>query len=191
MPVVHSVVFLQRIRVGFPRFKEAHPGTPCMGCLSRVLETWSTGRASAAIALITLFLIHALGLGGKLVIAAVFGISMRPQAGRLEGENSGAVRADVHDGQMAHSDATTETQETVEEDEFVFGWGADYTHYFIGFVLLYVCAGCCVGCCALYARYKTLANSGSSTVVGTPPASSPRRRSPEHEANVGFHATRP
>ena len=45
--------------------------------------------------------------------------------------------------------------ETVEEDEFVFGWGADYTHYFIGFVLLYVCAGCGVGCCGLYARYTT------------------------------------
>jgi hypothetical protein len=188
MPIVHSVVFLQRIRVGFPRFKEAHPGIPCMGCLTRVLETWSAGRASTAIALITLFLIHALGLGGKLVIAAVFGISMRPQAGRIEGENSGAVRGDARDGHGANSDAETSTMETGEDNEFVFGWGADYTHYFIGFVLLYVCAGCCAGCCGLYARYKTLANSGSSTVVGTPPASSPRGRPSEHEVNVGFNA---
>lgn len=180
MPIVHSVVFLQRIRVGFPRFKEAHPGTPCMGCLTRVLETWSARRASAAIALITLFLIHALGLGGKLAIAAIFNISMRSQSGRVEGENSGAVRGDVHDDHSAHADATAETG---NDDEFEFGWGADYTHYFIGFVLLYVCAGCCAGCCGLYARYKTLANSGSSTVVGTPPASSPRGRPPEHEAN--------
>ena len=99
---------------------------------------------------VALFLVHALGLGGKLLLAALFGIPMRPQAGRIEGENSGAVRSDDHDGHWAQHPASAEETETAAEGaEFVFGWGTDYTHYFIGFVLLYVCAACCGGCCGL------------------------------------------
>ena len=224
--------------------RRRYPAAPCMGCLTLVLETWSVRRANATVALVALFLVHALGLGGKLLLAALLGISMRPQAGRIEGENSGAVRTDDHDGHWAqHSASAEETEAAVEGDEFVFGWGADYTHYFIGFVLLYVCGGCCAGWCGLcviweistlicacvcrcvpacldvfacpplrrvslslcfsalwlkvdfsrsrYARYKTLASSGTSTVVGTPPASAastPRQQLPAHETQSGVSA---
>ena len=34
-----------------------------------------------------------------------------------------------------------EKESTVEDETVVLGWGTDYTHYFIGFVLLYVCVG--------------------------------------------------
>ena len=166
--------------MAFPRWKEAYPGAPCIGCLTLVLETWSAGRASVAVALVTLFLIHVLGLGGKLVLAAAFEIPMQAQAGRIEGEHSGAARGDAQD---AYS--TAEPGMGTEDGEFVFGWGTDYTHYFIGFVLLYVCAGCGAGCCGLYARYMAIANSGGSTVVGSPPAASPRQQLAEHETNPG------
>ena len=178
---------------------------------------------------VALFLVHALGLGGKLLLAALFGIPMRPQAGRIEGENSGAVRSDDHDGHWAQHPASEEETETASEGaEFVFGWGTDYTHYFIGFVLLYVCAACCGGCLGLcviweinasisvclsllppvslffslcvlwlkavvifwsrYTRYKTLASSGTTTVMGTPPAPTPRQQLPEHETHAGVRA---
>jgi hypothetical protein len=39
LAVVHSVFFLQRFRVAFPRWKEAYPQAPCLGCLTTLLET--------------------------------------------------------------------------------------------------------------------------------------------------------
>jgi hypothetical protein len=117
---------------------------------------------------------------------------MRAQAGRVEGENSGAAKAeddsammvtasggDDDDGVVAGMSADASERAIAEESRgggaadssdhvFVFGWGTDYTHYFIGFVLLYVCAGTCAGCFGLYARYQKIANSGASTVVGSP-----------------------
>lgn len=192
MPVVHSIFFLQRIRAAFPRWKEAYPRTPCIGCFTPLLETWSTRRASAVVALLTVLLIHALGLGGKLVLAIAFGVPMRPDARPIEGDNSDALRHDDDepvpvstegaDQDVPKGTYADDAGVAAEDEELVFGWGTDYTHYFIGFVLLYVCAGCCAGCCVLYARYKTLENSAASTVVGSPPVPAAHRQPPESEA---------
>ena len=181
MPVVHSVFFLQRFRLVFPRWKEAYPQAPCIGCLTRVLETWSTSNASVFIALLSLLLIHIFGLGGKLLLSAATGLPMSGRSSssthRSDQDVSGGQPPPAAEGGDEAGERTGGTDERSRE-EFAFGWGTDYTHYFIGFVLLYLSAALTAALFGLYARYHSLADAGGSTVRtdGTP-----RQRPPQQQ----------
>ena len=177
MPVVHSVFFLHRFRAAFPRWKAAYPAACCTRCLTAPLEQWSARKASAATALLALLLLHLLGLLGKLLLAAMLGIPLR----------SGSEVAQHADEAEACRDATAGGLELEgcgeeEEAEFVLGWGADYTHYFIGFVLLYLVAGLVAAAAAMWARYHNLAESTGSTVRTA--GSAVRTQSPRGDSGV-------
>ena len=116
-------------------------------------------KASAATALLALLLLHLLGLLGKLLLAAMLGIPLRSGGEVAQHANEAEACRDATAGGLELEGCGEE-----EEAEFVLGWGADYTHYFIGFVLLYLVAGLLAAAAAMWARYHNLAESTGSTV---------------------------
>lgn len=120
------------------------------------------------IALLSLLLIHILGLCGKLLLSAATGLPMSDRSSSTHRSDQ-----DVSGGQPPPADEGEEEGERIggrSNEEFAFGWGTDYTHYFIGFVLLYMSAALTAALFGLYARYHNIANAGGSTVRtdGTP-----------------------